>query len=259
MNPHMTTRDDDHLDFNRVQPITSTSFLRRQLAWGQDSVAAENFHLLAHRLHRARTRKSFQTVLITSAIPGEGKSTVALNLSGTLAQNGPRTLLIDADLRLPDARKAFAFDSGFGLGAVLAGEVSLNDALRFVAPLGVYVLPAGERVANPTPVLEGPAFKTLLKRARENFDWVIIDSPPLRPFADAHCIAFMAEAILLVVKWGFTPKRQLDHALKALDGLPLLGMVLNSFDDTSEKYYNSYYHESAALPAPVAPRALPSA
>lgn len=251
MNPQIQTPGDGHLELDLVESIEHSSFLRRPLVWGEDhAAAAETFRLLAHRLHRARARKRFQTLLITSAIPSEGKSTVALNLSTVLAQNGLRTLLIDADLRVPDARKTFAFDSKSGLGAVLSGDLDLNKALRFVKPLDLYFLPAGERLKNPTPLLESPAFKSVLKRASDHFDWVIIDSPPLNPIADAHCIAFLADAILLVVKWGFTPKKQLEYALAALDGLPLLGMVLNNFDDPYDKYYYSYYNQPKALPKP---------
>src|SRR5581483_6004862 len=211
MNPQVQTPDGTRLNLDLVEPVASTSFLRRPLALHENHIEiAERFQILAHRLNRARSRKRFQTILITSAVPAEGKSTVALNLGATLAQNGARTLLIDADLRVPEMYKTFAFEDAAGLAGVLAGDAALNDTLRFATPLGLYILPAGDRVKNPAPLLESAAFKTLLVTSCDNFDWVIIDSPPLNPLADSHYIACSADAILLVVKWGFTPKKELD-------------------------------------------------
>jgi Mrp family chromosome partitioning ATPase len=147
----------------------------------------------------------------------------------------------------------FGLPSVPGLDAVLCAEIGLQSALRRIEPLRLYFLPAGDRVKNPVALLEGDAFSSLLRCVSEAFDWVIVDSPPLNPFADSQCIASRTDAILLVVRWGFTPRRELDYALATLDGLPLLGMVINKFVGPNEAYHHSYYPPAKIPPADPLP------
>jgi capsular exopolysaccharide synthesis family protein len=213
------------------------------------SMGAERFRLLAHRLQRARAVKDIRTVLVTSGVPGEGKSTVALNLATILACNGARTLLIDADLRAPALHSMLDVRSSPGLGAVLSGEIELAHALRRIDPIGLYFLGADKGVDNPLPLLDGPTLPNVLRKASENFDWVIVDSSPINPVVDGQCVASLVDAILLVVRWGFTPKEELTNAIEALQGLPLLGMVVNRFEGPLDAYYYSYYLRSEVRPA----------
>lgn len=239
-----------------VQRVTwSVNGDTRLLRGETQGVITEKYRLLAHRVRRARAARPIQTLLVTSSIPGEGKTTVAANLASVLARNGSRVLLLDADLRAPDLSKALGLTSSLpGLSEVLAGELSFEQALRCVNPLGLYLLSAGRPVDNPVPWLEGAVFKNVLASARQAFEWVIIDSPPLTPVVDAHCLAAMVDGILLVVRWGFTPREELDQAVGTLAGLPLLGMVLNAFDEPRKKVYYSYYSRSApVLSLPAAP------
>jgi protein-tyrosine kinase len=255
------TRAETRLDLQAIEPIATPARPGGPLVWSHEhSSAAERFRLLAHRLNRARAKKPIQVVLITSAIPAEGKSTIALNLAGVLTRNGARTLLIDADMRRPDAHKILGFGSMPGLSNVLNGEIELETAMRRLDPLGLYFVPAGDRVSNPVPLLEGTALAAVLQRTRPVFEWIVIDSPPINPLADAQCIGSIADTIMLVVRWGFTPKEELDHALLTLEGLPFLGMVINRFDGPQDSYYYSYYSRPdddapAALPAPTPPDA----
>jgi len=239
--------NENRLDLQLIEPIIGHPRPVSALVWGQvHAVAAEKFSLLAHRLRRARAKKPIQTVLVTSAIKSEGKSTVALNLASILARHGSRTLLIDADLRVPDIHSMLGFDSLAGLGEVLSGLISLDRALRRVDPVGLYFLAAGAHVGNPIPLLEGLVFQRMLKQVRESFEWIILDSPPVNPLADAQCIAHLSDAILLVVRWGTTPRSALEQAVAVLDESHLLGIVLNTFDDPQDPYYYSYYDKSGA-------------
>ncbi len=237
------------LDLEAVEPVVGHSPLGLRVVWNREFPGAgERFQILAHRLHRASMKKGTRVLLTTSAIPAEGKSTVALNLAGVLALKGARTLVIDADLRVPRIRRAVTADPLPGLSSVLTGRTSLQSALRYVDPPGLYMLAAGDPVENPVPLLETPNFENVLKKAREAFDWVIIDSPPINPLADAQCIASLVDGILLVVRWGYTPKKELDHALTMLEGLPLLGLVMNCFDEANHSDYYSYYYRPEVLP-----------
>ncbi len=206
------------------------------------SVVSEKYRLMAHRLNRERRDRVIQTVLVTSSIPAEGKTSIAANLAGVLSRNSSRVLLIDADMRGPDLPNAIGLPTDLpGLSNVLAGELPLQQALRCVTPHDLYFLAAGRPELEPVTLLEGPTFKTMLAEVRRNFDWIIIDSPPLAPFADAHCMATLADGILLVVRWGVTPRAELDHSVAALSRLPLIGLVLNSFDEPHHEDYYSYY------------------
>jgi receptor protein-tyrosine kinase len=238
------------LNLQAVESVVSNVFPGGSSPFCEGHVgAAEKFRLLAYRLHRAKAVKPISIVLVTSAIPAEGKSTIALNLATVLASKDARTLLMDADLRMPSINKIFGFRSLPGLGGVLSGEVSLACALRRIDPLGLYFLSAGDGMDNPLPLLEGPIFTNVMKQAREDFEWVIVDSPPLNPLVDSQCIAALADAILLVVRWGYTPKEELKNAITTLDGMPLLGMVINMFDDHQDSRYQSHYSRPGMRPA----------
>jgi protein-tyrosine kinase len=240
-----TATNDRQLDLQAIEHVLCHRPPDPRLVWGHDHrIAAEKYRLLAHRIRIKKQQKPIFKVLITSAIPGEGKTVTAANLAIVLARNGRRVLLVDGDLREPDIHKVLGVPSQPGLGEVLAGEASLEQALRCIDPLGLYCLPAGQPRANPVSLLEGTALKNVLAATEGAFEWVIIDSPPLNPFADAHCIVSMADGVLLVVKWNLTPREELDHALTALKGMPLLGLVLNGCDEPRQAYYYSQYIRS---------------
>ncbi len=215
------------------------------LAAGNYGPAAEKYRLMAHKLHSGRREKTLQTVLVTSSIPAEGKTSVAANLATVLAQTSPGVLLVDADLRAADLPKALGLEGNLpGLSDVLVGELSLSEAVRRVNPLGLYLLSAGSLASEPVTLLESAAFDRTLEAARRHFDWIIVDSPPLAPFADAHSLAARADGIVLVVRWGFTPTGELDRSIEALAGLPLTGLVLNAFDEPHHDDYYTYYKQN---------------
>lgn len=246
------------LDLRAIERIGWSRNGEAKLIRGDEHrIVAEQYSLLAHRVQRARLVKPIQTLLVTSTIPREGKTTAAVNLAGVLARNGASVLLLDADMRAPDLVRTLGLPPALpGLGEVLSNEVRVERALRCVIPLGLYFLGAGRPLADPVPHLQSAAFRQVLALARQSFDWVIIDSPPLTPVADAHCLAALADGILLVVRWGLTPRRELDQALATLAGLPLLGLVLNTYDEPHQKEYYSYYTRSV----PARPQlALPAA
>lgn len=236
------------LDFQSIQKIPIEYGRESRIIRSQEhSVIAEKYRLMAHRLQRERQERSIQTVLVTSSIPAEGKTSIAANLAGSLTGNNSRVLLIDGDLRAPDLPAGLGLPSDLpGLTEVLAGDLPLVQALRCITPVGVYFLAAGRPPLEPAPLLESMNYQCLLATLRHHFDWIVIDAPPLAPFADAHCMASQADGILLVVRYGFTPRTELDHSLAALARLPLIGIVLNSFDEPHHEDYYSYYKNGRA-------------
>jgi capsular exopolysaccharide synthesis family protein len=178
-------------------------------------------------------------------MPKEGKTVVALNLAITFASTSPRVLVVDADLRGPGLGRLLGLSSLPGIAEVLEGQCRLSDAVRKVTPFGFHCLPAGTASANPVNLLQGARMRELLAQMAGSFDLVFFDSPPLNLFADAHCIASFADAVLLVVRSGWTQREGVQQAVATLEGAYLAGVVLNgASESTDHRYYYHYYNTS---------------
>ena len=203
---------------------------------------AEKFRFLRHCLTQLRHSRPVSTVLVTSSVPKEGKTLVAVNLAVTLASSSRRVALFDADIRHPSTQSVLGLAPIAGLGEFLEGKTDLDSAMRRVDPLGFYYLPAGKASGNPFELLEGSRMRELMDLARTAFEWVVIDSPPLIPFADAHHLAVLADAVLLVARPRVTPRHTLQKAFSTLDSVKVAGVVLNASDDKRhDAYYYHYY------------------
>jgi capsular exopolysaccharide synthesis family protein len=167
-----------------------------------------------------------QTVLITSPVPREGKTVVAINLAATLARSSPAVLLVDADLRHAK-RSALGIAPGPGLSDYLAGQVELTKAIRRVDPIGFYYLSGGLSSINPSELLQKPELQEFIKQAAAAFDWVIFDSPSINLFADPRYLATIVDGVVLVVREGVTPKELATKSLAALDKAFIVGLVFN--------------------------------
>lgn len=208
---------------------------------------AENFRLLRFRLEAWRGREARKAVLVCSAIPREGKTLVAVNLARTFALTGARVLLVDADLRKGGIHDVLGFEPLPGLAEVLLRTSSWRDACREIETLGFSYLPAGRLPGNPAELLRSPLLRQVLQEAAGIFDWIILDSPPLIPFADGRYLAAAADGAVLVARDGHTPAAEMRKALRALESFPLVGIVINGSDT---KDASSYYAGYAAFPGP---------
>lgn len=217
-----------------------------------------------------------KTILVTSPAPGDGKSTTASNIAIAFAQAGRRVLLIDADCRRPTQARLHAVESVPGLADVLAGGVGLADAIQQSPIQQLSLLPAGNIPPNPAELLDSPAFRTLLADVAEQFDQVIIDSPPIVPVTDARIIAALADATLLVLRAERSTRRLANHARDALATVNarLIGVVVGDVPRGSKNYgyygagrygytsvqvgvgtsANGSYNAGESSPAPVQPR-----
>jgi capsular exopolysaccharide synthesis family protein len=220
--------------------------------------AAESFRLLRYRLEKLRERQAIGSILISSAVPKEGKTFVAINLASALALTSPRVLLIDADLRRPSVHTALGLPAFAGLSEALQNKLDIGAAYRHVDPLGFYFLAAGQTPANPVELLQGTGMRNLLNEATSSFDWVIVDSPPLLPFADGHCLAFLCNAVLMIARERTTKTEELQEALSSLKAAHVIGTILNEAQSrTEEKYYLGYGQtDSAKSATPEAPRTV---
>jgi protein-tyrosine kinase len=215
----------------------------RVLTSGQlPASAQESFGVLCQRLLQVREQRRLQTVLVTSAVPREGKTVVAINLAVTLARSSSAVLLVDADLRHPRF-PVLGIAPGHGFADYLAGRIELTRAIFRVDPLGFYYLAAGFASTNPSELLQKPALQEFISQAAVAFDWVIFDSPSINIFADSRHLATLVDGVLLVVRENVTPKEAAEKSLTALDKALIVGLVFNA--STGSPY--AHYHVSERL------------
>jgi capsular exopolysaccharide synthesis family protein len=189
---------------------------------------------LAAKLHQVQQTKPLTTVLIASAMPGEGKSLTAANLAMVLSERyGKRVALIDADLRRPSLHHLFGTAGSPGLIDALGGTmpirpVRLSDTLCLI--------PAGRPEPNPLERLSSARLRELLSEQAERSDWVIIDVPPLGPCPDAGLLAGLVDGVVLVVSAGHTPLSAVESAVKSLGAERIVGVVLNRSMSAAARY-----------------------
>lgn len=204
-------------------------------------VGAEKFRVLCHRLRRMRRERAFSKVLVTSAVAREGKTFVALNLALTLAAGSARVVLVDTDMRQSGLNRILGLPILPGLADCLERRIELHEAYRAIDPFGLYYVPAGTASTNPMDLLQGPVMGEFMAQTASAFDWVILDSPPLNPVADAHCLSTLADGVFLVVRSGLTTEEDLQQGLRALEGAFVAGVVLNGSNDHGHNGYYYYY------------------
>jgi protein-tyrosine kinase len=213
-------------------------------------VGAEEFRTLRSRLYQIREKMPLKRLLVTSAMPKEGKSFVASNLAQVMVrQHGRRALVIDADLRNPGMHRHLGAAQSPGLSEYLLGECDEFAAMQRGPMENLFFMPAGRTVASAPELLSNGRLKLLLQRVEPLFDWIILDSSPVIPVSDATLVAGSCDGILMVVRSNVTPS---DLARRAREEFPdklLLGVVLNgtSTDDVARSKY--YYGEAVSSPA----------
>lgn len=265
-------RDSDALAQLTSLPILGSvgAFSERQsgrvlVATAPHSAAAERIRQLRTNLQFLRVaegadaiRPGAHVLSITSALPGEGKSTISANLAVALAQTGAAVLLVDADLRRPSLGHVFGLESGVGLTTVLAGDAELADIVQEWGMAGLHVLPSGAVPPNPTELLGSPAMRWLVDQMRRSYDYVVIDTAPLLPVADATVLAGLVDGTAVVAHVGRVRRTQLGQALTHLERVSarVLGVVLNQVrrDEESYNYRQHVTAEDAVDAAAFAPR-----
>ncbi len=229
-------------------PQTEWSPDSRTMLFFQDDdsrVGAEEFRTLRSRLYQIREKMALKRLLVTSALPKEGKSFVSANLAQVLVrQHGRRVLVIDADLRNPGMHRHFGAPQSPGLSEYLLGESDEFSAMQRGPMENLFFMPAGRSAGSAPELLSNGRLKLLLQRVEPLFDWIIMDSSPVIPVSDATLVAGACDGILMVVRSNVTPS---DLARRAREEFPdklLLGVVLNG-TSTGEGERSKYYYGEA--------------
>lgn len=212
------------------------------------SIRAEEYRQLRTNLHFIHAAKQHKVFVITSSVPGEGKSSTSVNLAASMAASGSRVALVEADLRNPSLGRYLDLEDSIGMTTVLANDVSLEKALQPWGPNGMHVLLAGQIPPNPSELLGSDQAQRLVLALQETFDVVIIDSPPLVPVTDAAIVARMFGGALLVIGCGRVQVHELRKTIEALkaSGTPLLGVIMNLAPVTrKERYQRAYVRDTA--------------
>lgn len=210
------------------------------------SQAAEQFRTLRSRLYQLRGSQPLRIILVTSAVPGDGKTFVTNNLAHAIGRQADRrVLIIDGDLRATNLHVSLGAPRTPGLSDYLRGDCNEMAAIQHGQESGVFLLPGGNTVTNPSELLANGRLKTLLDRVAAAFDWVIFDSPPCVPIADANMIADLCDGVLLVVRAGSTSSASAQKASQGLQGKNVIGVVLNTVEK-ADFAYQSYYGSAYA-------------
>jgi capsular exopolysaccharide synthesis family protein len=208
------------------------------------SLEAEQYRALRHLVEQFHRTQRLGVVAISSPAAGDGKTTTAINLAGALAQDpAARVLLIDADLRASSVLERLGRGRSPHRGlvdAILDPTVRLEHVARPCPPFTMFVLPAGRRPGAPYELLTSPRFGELLTEARRQFDYILLDTPPLVLFPDCRVLGGFVDGFLMVVAAHKTPRKLVEEALGVIDAQKLLGLVFNGDERSLSPYYYGY-------------------
>lgn len=207
------------------------------------SVVTEQVKTIRTNLNYAMVGKPLKTLMITSAIQGEEKSTVGSNLAVEYAKKGLQVLLVDADLRRPTIHQTFAISNQRGVSSWLSGQLTdVNEAIYPVLD-HLFVMPSGPKPPNPAELLASDRMTEFLTVATRKLDLVIVDAPPILPVTDARILAGQVDGTVLVVRQNFVEKVAVRQAVSALKNAraQLLGTILNDVDIKTHGYGYGYY------------------
>lgn len=232
------------LDSAPIETISAETSNRIILLTEPRSPGADRFRYLRMRLRELSALVKLKTLVITSPLPQDGKSTIALNLATSLAERGRRrVLLIEADLHCPSLSSNLGIGQSGGLSECLEEGLDPLSAIKRLEPLMWYLLPAGLPNGNPTELLQSSVLSSVLQKVSPYFDWILIDTPPVEPLSDALLVAKSADASLLVVRANHTPQAAVDEALSLLGAQSVAGIVFNGAENLNNLYskYSGYY------------------
>lgn len=209
------------------------------------SITAESYRSLRTNIQYSSIDKQVKTLVVTSSNAGEGKSTVSGNLAYTFFQNGKRVLIIDCDLRKPSLHRKFNVSNEEGLTDVLVGTSKLNNVMKKIDD-NLYLLTTGTLPPNPAEIIGSNTMENFLEQCKINFDYIILDTPPILPVTDSKLLAIKADATVVVVRSEISKSKHVSQAFKELEKVNanIIGTILNDVEMYSEKLYYDYSNKS---------------
>lgn len=210
------------------------------------SVQAEAYRHLRTSVLLSTAGRPPKTLLVTSSMPSEGKTTTVVNMATVLAQTDSQVLVIDADMRRPRLHHVFGIENRAGLSSLLSNDITEDELLSVVTRYkesNIHLLSSGPIPPNPAELLGSEQMRSLVEKANKHFKYVIIDSPPIASFTDGVLISTIVDGVLLVVQGGKTSRQVVKRTRQMLHeiGAKVIGVVLNKIDLRSQEYY--YYHQ----------------
>lgn len=205
------------------------------------SIEAESYRVLRTNIQYSSVDKDIKSIVITSACPREGKSTVSGNLALAFAQNGKKVIIIDCDLRKPSIHRKFDISNLCGLSEVIIGKEILDNTIQKYK-YNLDILPSGKLPPNPAEMINSTSMSNLLEELKEKYDIVIIDSPPLEAVTDGQVLSTKADGTILVLEAGESKIESVKEAKSLLNkvGANIIGIVMNQVSKNKKKF-DSYY------------------
>ncbi|WP_139991067.1 CpsD/CapB family tyrosine-protein kinase [Paenibacillus paridis] len=208
------------------------------------SPISESYRALRTNIEFSSIDEQLQVLMVSSAGPGEGKSTTITNLAVTFAQSEKRVVLIDADLRKPTAHHTFSISNRYGLSSVISQQCSLEEAIQMSDIPNLDVITSGAIPPNPAEMMNSKRMTLIIEKLRQMYDIILIDTPPLLAVTDAQIVATKSDGVILVVDQGKVKREIASKAVKNLESVnaKILGVVLNNVKrKANEEAYYYYY------------------
>ena len=208
-----------------------------------NSIEAESYRTLRTNIQYSSIDKEIKSIVVTSANPQDGKSTISGNLALSFAQNGKKVIIIDCDLRRPSIHKNFYLSNSYGLSEVLIGKEALDKAIQEYKT-NLHILTSGNIPPNSIEMISSISMNNLLEELKIEYDILIIDSPPLGVFSDGQILSTKVDGTILVVKAGESKIEDVKEAKNLLNkvGANIIGVVINKVNNDKKKNY--YYYET---------------
>lgn len=208
------------------------------------SINAEQFRAIRTNIEFAQVDRQLKSLLVSSSIPAEGKSTVSANVAIVMAQTEKRVLIVDADMRKPTLHKTFHLDNSLGLSNLIANvDMKFNQVVQHNEEMDLYLLPCGPIPPNPSELLGSARMALIMQELAQYFDLIIYDTPPITAVADPQILATRVDGVLLVSRYGYVRKEEVRQAKEILDNVDanIMGYVMNEVPRDENSGYYSYY------------------
>ena len=211
---------------------------------GADALVVQNAaKTLLANIRFASVDDPIRSLVLTSSVPNEGKSTVAINLAQAIATSGKRVLLVECDMRRRTLADVLNVRTRNGIYAVLSEQATLDEAIMTTSTKGMFFLDSEPHIPNPADILASKRFRRLIKLLEQEFDYVIFDTPPVGTFVDAAVISSLVDATALVVRENFTRREEVQAAYEQLKKADanVIGVIMNFCETETSEYYYAYY------------------